>query len=259
VQPDGSGIGEQVFAANGKLLARADLRGDGRIDALFTSAASVSGRYGFVPVYSRSSARVFLLGGVDGAGTPIKDVWVRHLDGSQWQSVPPGGYDAGNILAATYSHADRRLWILDEIVAAPTPTPAKASKAKPQLARRIVRLDPDTGQADVLGSWPRLSLFDAWWLRTDRDGSMLLFASSSTTKQHAVVRLVVRKLSLESAGVRVGSGRLAQQPVVDMAGYWLIVEQAQGAGPRAARLTDLTPTNPGWVHQAKTLTIEDCL
>jgi hypothetical protein len=61
------------------------------------------------------------------------------------------------VLAATYSAQDDLLWIVDEL---------SLGKHKPKL-RRIVTLDPDTHQLDVLGVWPSVGP-----LRRARSGSI---------------------------------------------------------------------------------------
>ncbi|MCC6899792.1 MAG: hypothetical protein IT377_12505 [Polyangiaceae bacterium] len=81
----------------------------------------------------------------------------------------------------------------------------------------MLTVDPDTGQARVLGQWPRLGLFEQHCLRTDRDGAMLLFASSKKHQLDAVVRLELADGNLAPSGFRIRPRALALPPVVDAA------------------------------------------
>ena len=216
LSPDGMSIVDQVFSANGQLFSAEDLGrvAPGSVEA--TAFASSLGRSGFTAVYSRATEQVFVLGGLDPSGEPARDVMVRRLDEPAWRTVPSGGYAAGKVLAATYSYGEGSLWILDEVA---------GSKPWVKLAR-LVLLDPTTGEGTILAEWPRLGFFNQHWLRADRDGSMLVFASSSLFNHHAIARVSTSNRSLEVLGLAFRPKALALPPVVDMDGYWLITRKA---------------------------------
>lgn len=214
LSPGDGSIVEQVFTAGGQLLGQGDLvRSPG--DALSAASASQSsGRSGFVPVYSRSLARLFLVGGTSASG---RDIAFRPLEADgTWQDVPFGGVPLGTPLAATYNHADGRLWILDEL------PHAKGKQA------RLLSVEPESGRTRVLGSWPRAGVFEQHFLRTDRDGALLLVASSKKLHGHALVKLDVSGDELRPVGFRIRPRALAHPPVVDAAGYWLVTARHKG-------------------------------
>ncbi len=221
VSPVDGSLVEQVYSASGQLLGQADLvtdPGDGvpalAAAALATSTQSPS-RSGFIPVYSRSRARVFLVGGSGASG---RDIAFRPLEADgQWQDVPPGHITLGTPVAATFNATDGNLWIMDEISG---PIGARVA--------RLLTVDPDSGESELLGQWPRLGLFEQHYLRTDRDGAMLLFASSKKHHLNAVVRLELADGKLASVGFRIRPRALALPPVVDAAGYWLVTRKPTG-------------------------------
>ncbi len=221
VSPVDGSLVEQVYSASGQLLGQADLvtdPGDG-VPALAAAALGTSGqtpgRSGFIPVYSRSRARVFLVGGSGASG---RDVAFRPLEADgQWQDVPPGLITLGTPVAATFNANDGKLWIMDEI-------------SGPMGVRfaRLVTVDPDSGRSEVLGQWLRLGLFEQHYLRIDRDGAMLVFASSKKHHVNAVVRLELTDGKLTPAGFRIRPRALALPPAVDAAGYWLVTRKPTG-------------------------------
>ncbi|MBK9002140.1 MAG: thrombospondin type 3 repeat-containing protein [Myxococcales bacterium] len=211
---------EQVFSAGGRLIGQGDLvrgPGDG-IASLATSAANVQQsptRSGFIPVYSRSRARVFLVGGSSASG---RDVTFRPLEpDGQWQDVPPSELTLGTAVAATFNFTDGQLWVMDEI-AGPLGT----------RVARVLTVDPDSGRSEVLGTFPRLGLFEQHFLRTDHDGAVLLFASSKKHHLNAVVRLDRKNGTLTPAAFRIRPRALALPPVIDAAGYWLVTSKTNG-------------------------------
>jgi hypothetical protein len=146
-----------------------------------------------------------------------------------WEPVTTNGYVPGQVLAASYSYFEKKLWILDEV------NFAGHWGAK----RRIVRLDPETGAAETLAVFPRLGLFEDYWFRVDRDGSLLLFASSPKAKKHVIARLGVAQGKLQIFGVRLGQGALVAPPTVDMEGYWLVTQSSPKFAAEPKRLQDL--------------------
>jgi hypothetical protein len=58
---------------------------------------------------------------------------------------------------------------------------------------RLYRVDPYSGGALLVGQWPRGGAFDQHWLVLDREGRVLLAASSGGRREHALVRLAASR------------------------------------------------------------------
>ena len=100
------------------------------------------------------------------------------------------------------------------------------------------------GEAHVVGTWPRLKLFEKHWLMLDRDGSVLLFASSTHTRAHWVFKLDPEQGTLE--GMRRTKGMLAVRPSVDMGGYSFLVQRGASERPTVVRKSDLDLVPAPW-------------
>lgn len=176
----------------------------------------------FAAVLSRVRRSVFLAGGEDPAtGGPTGAIWLRPLNGHIWKALPTPGYAPHKVLAATYSFATDKLYILDEDV---------TSEA------RLASIDAASGAAAVLGAWPRHPGWDMQWLAVDRDGAILLASSNTATQQGVITRIDVAA----PGGPQV-SGRFTEQkalvmpPLVDGSGYTLVlrkVPQSADVEPR---------------------------
>ncbi len=247
IEPATGSVAEAAYFANGRLLSQADVQGTiiGPGPSLQSTSAkaspvkpsSSSGPSSeFTTVYSRSTGRLFQLGG------PVSDLLghlrIAYLEEPGWQSI---GLDAslGSIRAATYSHRDRLLWLLDEIPA----------HWKPFVRRRLLTIDPESGHVDVL--LERLSfrhLFEHH-LVTDRDGSVLLALSGKLWPKHLLVRFSKDgdELSIETSTLR--KHRLAMAPVVDDAGYWLVTRRKGKKKPPRVKRLETLPLKP--IHRHK--------
>lgn len=239
VAPDGELI-EEVFSSGGKLLGRADLaRSPGPSDVAPAAAQSLSSaaiRTGFVPVYSRSLARLFLVGGTPSSGGPAAEIVWRPLGtGVVWQPVPTGIHLLGKVLAATYNHHDKLLWVLDEVGA------AKGTAA------RLTSIEPESGKVVVRGQWPRTGAYEAHYLRADRDGTLLVFASGTKQNHHAILRFETAG-GLSATGFVQRAQALAHPPVVDMDGYWLITRKGSKKLD-VERLESLPLLKTGWLDK----------
>ena len=190
-------------------------------------------RVRFRAVYSRATARLFIIGGEDPVThAPRGDIWYRSIDaGGGWGVVPALEFQPSTLLAATYSFIDGKLWILDSI-------PKNANK----LVVRLSTVDPMTGKTALVGQWPRLKHYDAHWLLVDHDGSVLLVASSQKLRRHSVFRL--KTTGSGALLLRTASGFLPWAPVVDLAGYGFVVQDSPSAAPRMVRVTGLGPVKP---------------
>lgn len=233
VAEDGTNIITPIFARGMRFATPV------RAEAMLTSTeeqSEPSPRTDFVPVYSRSTARLFVIGGTESAtGELTGEIWQQattELDG--WSRLPLTDYTPGKVLAATYSYRDNHLWILDEVTHG-----RHLSKA------RLTRVQAGTGEAEVLGTWPRLKLFESHWMMLDRDGSVLLFASSSRTRAHWVFKLDPDSGGL--VGMRRRNGMLAVRPSVDMDGYSFLVQSRASQPPTVVRRADLHLVPTGWL------------
>lgn len=237
---DGTALVERVFYAGGRVLGQADLRrgGDGPIDMLFTSASSQA-RFDFTGVYSRSSGRVFLLGGRSADGTPVQDVWIRSLSEEVWQAVPPSEA-LGKVLAATYSHLDRLLWLVDELPAHPAAF----------VTRRVLTFEPDSGRVRVV--FERRSPINSFThaLFTDRDGSVVLALGGKAPPRHRLVRFRRADGSPTIELSKPLLGEFAMTPVADEAGYWLVKRPPGAKKPLQAERLDRLPLEPTPGHSA---------
>jgi hypothetical protein len=228
-----------VFAADGTdvvdgVLQQGAFAGTTEDFALGTPGrpGSPSPRDGFVPVFSRADDLAFVVGGRDqGSGAAAGDIWMRPVQApGEWRRVDLSGIGVGQVLAATYCYADHRLWVLDEVEA--------AGKTK----ARLYRVEPYTGAILSVGDWPRKGHADRHWLLLDRDGQVLLVASSSTQgKMHAVARFEVKPAE-PAAPLRfsfaVRGRSLALAPFADPAGYGIVLVGPHGT-PLLERETDL--------------------
>ncbi|MCC6646274.1 MAG: trypsin-like serine protease, partial [Polyangiaceae bacterium] len=172
-------------------------------------------------LYSSAVGLAFTLGGRDAAGKPLHDLWTYALDAPAegWTQLQVKGVSLGDVVAATYAYADARLWVLDEVKG---PWGVKIA--------RLLKVNPFTGDATVLGAWPRLGAFDRHWLGVDRDGSVLLTASSRRRGgSHLIVRLATRG-DVRVTGIAGGRGALAAAPIVDRSGVTLLGPARPGSG-----------------------------
>jgi hypothetical protein len=92
-------------------------------------------------------------------------------------------------------------------------------------------------QVVTIGSWPRLKHFDRHWLLLDRDGSVLLVASSTKLRKHAIFRFT--GLGSGVRLVRMATGYLPSAPVVDLAGYGFIIRKNDNSPTTLVRMREL--------------------
>ena len=228
-------IVERLYVRSGALLGQEDVSPTHGPLTRVASAASMSTSAGPEPrtdpitVYSRSSRRLFLLGGRSPiSGELAPDVWWADVDSGAWERVQLKGFSLGSVIAATYSPNDRRLWILDEL------GEGKSARA------RLSRLQLGTGMVEVLGEWSRTGKFDRHWLILDRDGRVLLAASSEKVNKHVVLRLDAAAGGLQVVNSFAGQHALALRPLVDAEGYGFATRIAAHKMPVIVRLKALT-------------------
>ncbi|MCC6668361.1 MAG: hypothetical protein IT375_31745 [Polyangiaceae bacterium] len=202
-------------------------------------------RVGFVGVYSRALDRVFVAGGRTQSGEALRDIWTGRPTGHFFRLGIDG--ELGEVLAATYHPTEHALYLVDQLSQAP----AKSKGGGGSTFARLLRVDVFSGALVQLGAWVRLGVVhDRYFLVVDRDGSLLLVATSALAGKHVVVRLSVPGLAVE--GVMHAKGNLASAPIVDPAGYLFVTREKQSGQLLPKRMTDLNtkPGGLGVLHQA---------
>ena len=94
---------------------------------------------------------------------------------------------------------------------------------------RLLRIDPHAGGVQVVASWPYLGLFDRQWLVVDREGDVMVVASSRTLRTHLVLTVGERDEQVRARRVQLGFGELAEAPAVDPLGVTWFVRTWNGA------------------------------
>lgn len=170
-------------------------------------------RTGFVPVLSRSAGGLFVIGGRDaGTNALTHEIFFfrPHLGWSQISS----SIEFGDIKSATYSAVDGKLWLLERRTSSYT----------------LLRISPWTGVAEQLGSYPRGAVWDQHFLAMDRDGRVLLVASSLTSNRSKVGQLRVNG-SGQAYASKVDEESIPYTtlaPIVDKDEYGFIVRDGAG-------------------------------
>jgi hypothetical protein len=223
VSSDGTAILDTAVVSNRILVAGSEIHN------LRSPLDPPSPRTEFTPVFSRDAGGLFILGGRDQqTQAPLHDAWFQPVNGDWTELVFPG-YSPGDFLAATYSFRDLRRWVLDHLV-----DPDEGDVA------RLVRADPRNGAVEVVGSWRAKGHFDHWFLSIDRDGSVLLAASSSEKRKHVTVRFALEGAHpAPNAALAIHAKRaLALAPIVDDRSYAFVVRDKDNS-LRICRRMDL--------------------
>lgn len=194
-------------------------------------------RVGYVGVYSRALDRMFVAGGRTPSGHALRDIWTGRPTGHFFRLGVDG--ELGEVLAATYHPTEHALYLVDQLSQAP----AKSKGGGGSTLAWLLRVDVFSGALQQLGSWLRLGVVhDRHFLVVDRDGALLLVATSALAGKHVVVRLSVPALDVE--GVMHAKGDLASSPIVDPAGYLFVTREKQSAQLLPKRVSELS-TKPG--------------
>jgi len=178
-------------------------------------------RKAFRAVFSRSEDRAFVVGGEDIAtSAALRDIWMRPIETQgEWHQIELGDFEVGKVLAATWSYADHRLWVLDE------------TGTGPGRKARLYRVEPYLGVVQTVAQWPALPTFDAHWLVLDRGGQVLLVLSSTVLRVHGIVRFETT-VDEPAAPIRmsfeVRPKALGLEPFADAAGYAFVVKGPGG-------------------------------
>jgi hypothetical protein len=136
----------------------------------------IAARTNFVPIFSQRTSQVFVIGGtLSGTSTLTKQIVNYDItSGVSRVLALLGSYAPEKVLAATLSFTDNRLWILDELASGGT--------------TRLAHVDPLTGSAQIVWQGTPSGGYDHYYMTTDKDGSLLLTASSLTSSKFATVR-----------------------------------------------------------------------
>ena len=200
----GNRITELLVTDNGTLKSGTEA---GLFPFLYSYVTPPS-RTGGVAVYSRVAGGLFVLGGKNATtGVQYQDLWFIRL-GRTWGQIPLSGYSAaGGVLAATYSFADQKLWVV-ALSGASTAT--------------VYRIDATSGVATSAGTFSYTGAYVRHGFSLDHDGSVLLFAKASS----GAAKLA--KLTIDSSG-HVAASKidrdepgLNRAPLVDENGYSLV-------------------------------------
>ena len=167
-------------------------------------------RRGFTAVYSRTLDKAFLLGGEDEMGVRSGEIWTG-TPGEEFELLR-SNIELGDVRSATYIAESDSLVVLDQVGG------VFLSRA------RLITVAGD-GYATILGEWPLLGLFDTHYLTADRDGSVILSASSSERKTHILVRLDSENGNVMALARRKGS--LAMPPIVRADGYERVIRKGK--------------------------------
>lgn len=247
---DGTSLAQKVFLRGHSFISSRGLSGDVvgfAAESVSQEASTLGGvapeaRSNFQAVYSRAHGKVFVVGGENPTThLPLGTIWWRSVDGfNSWKKVGDQGYSPSKVLAATYSYRDGHLWILDEVAGI-----GNFKKA------RLVRLDPTSGEFEQVGMWPRLGVYNRFWLFLDKDGEVLFTASSDLLKMHSTFRFDNHQANHHLDRVLFEPGALAYRPLVDQEGYSFIVNKKPNKDihdTETVRRTSLGGVPASWSH-----------
>lgn len=166
-----------------------------------------------IALYSRQLRGYFIVGGQTASGEELHDIWFHSVENSPWQRIVPHGVALGRIQAATYSFADGRLWIFDEL------------SIGRRAERRLLTVDL-AGNAEVLFSTTSRRSTDLIpFLSIDNDGSVLF--SLAGERQFSVYRITSTPCRTLERFAH-GRGHLVRAPIADRSGYLFVLEGKNG-------------------------------
>jgi hypothetical protein len=130
------------------------------------------------------------------------------------------------VLAATYSVATDKLYVLDE---------------RGDGTARLSSVDARSGAAKTLGTWARHPSWDLHWLVQGQGGDLLLASANRSAKRHAISQIDITSGAPATVKRLEGDRALVLPPLVDAAGYTLVLRNgAHGQGIDVARLRALS-------------------
>ena len=220
ISADGTLVKDTILYDQGTLKSAADL---GYSSSSVAATNAPPARTGFLSVLSRSVGGVFVIGGLGvDANQELADI---HLwrPGVGWSTIIPT-IQFASARSATFSPADGNLWILEER----------------RDSYTLLRISPWTGIAQSLGNWAHGTIWDQHFLTVDRDGQVLLVASSRQNRQTMFGRLRVDSGGLYASQIDADSiPYTTSAPIVDKDEYGVIVRDDTGAVTSVFRRANL--------------------
>jgi hypothetical protein len=186
VRVDGTRITSAVEIRKGSLFSLLPSRRvpeqNGLVDALGTDTTLQTSTSAPPPrqnpqfALSKRLGTLFMAGGDNGSQV-VQDLWRYELSTQNWAPIALQGQSLGSVLAMTFHGPEGKLYVVDE------------KKLGWLRWGRILRIDPDTGVSELVGSWPRLRAFEQLFLSVAQSGDLVLSASQDRTKKggHLVV------------------------------------------------------------------------
>ncbi len=250
----GGAVDAVAIAGDGtSLRGTASLTATGMTSALIDCAAlgtcsstGPSARTGHSASYVRALDGVLVAGG-ETNGLANHDVWLLPLAGPPVDVTPTTLHATacgscgsevkpiGTIRAVTYSFADQKLWMLDDV--------AYGKSTFVRLSRASLR-----GSLEVLALFPKLGFFDRSWLTLDRDGAVLATLARSANPGWVTARLEVDGPSLRVTGLlRIPGTQLLAPPITSAKSYSFVVKR--GNAIALERRSDATKVPPGPFHE----------
>lgn len=205
-----------------------------------SSASTPPARTGFSAVYSRTLGGVLVAGG-SSSSSNLQDVWFLS-PGAAPVDVTPMTLGAtacascgevlsiGKIRAVTYSFADQKLWLVDEVT-------------QGKLTFQRISRAPLHGSLEVLAVFPKLGIFDRTFLTLDRDGRVLATLARTGLPGFVTARLEVTSFGLRVTGVtRIPGAELLGPPITSARSYGFVVRQGKTVSiQRRSNLLTLPP------------------
>ena len=195
----------------------------------FVEANDMPSRDDFVPVYSRASGELWIVGGIDSEfGTQSGDIWKYNLASRRWSKVVTP-FRPEIAISATWSYADEALWIVD-----------RASEGN----TRLVLLDPKTGAFSIVVEQKSQDLDAAIWLLVDHDDMPVLVCSSPKDSSTTLISFFAKEdQGVDASGKILLEGSLVVPPVADQVGLLLaFAPKEEGMPPRMTHIDSL-PTS----------------
>jgi hypothetical protein len=227
---EGSQLTRLLIESGGRFV---DVKGGGcapgQCDPLLAATATVEGavapppREGHATVLSARRGTLWVLGGRSLAdGSELHDVWAHDVARAEWRRLGlPPELALGRVLAATYSPADDRLWVLDEV----------GERGRERRARMLA-IHPDGNAGEVLGSWRRRGHNERFALSAEPSGALWVAGWPTSGSVHAVLRLTRAGAALVEDGWALSVGRLVPDGArANDEGLTVIVDGRGRAGP----------------------------
>lgn len=205
IADDGTAVWDTLLLVDGKITPSWML---GLEYASEDSPFAPSPRYEFATTLSRSAGGLFVVGGRDAVtNAHLRDVHF-YRPGLGWSTLA-SSLQVGPVVSVAFSPVDQRLWVLERRTSSAT----------------LHRVDPWTGAQFELGTWNYSSTWDKHFLAVDRDGYIVLVASSRALAKSKIARLRV------NSGNQAYAAQIDQEqlpytrdpPIIDAGEYGLVL------------------------------------